>query len=256
MNSSSLNWIQLVGYAASLLVFSTFYMKTMIPLRSVAIASNVAFLTYGYFASLYPVFLLHLVLLPLNVLRLRQMYGLKERLRRSLERREMSLEWMLPFVKRESFKAKEPLFHKGDAANKLYYLERGTVSLPEVDRTVHAGDIVGEMGVFSPFKERTASASLHDGLDVPRPRRAHGARAVLSKSRLRPVHGAHDHPPFPGPADPGQCSDCLKLARFAASSGPDAESQALLVSEGRGLEVKLDGPSRRRPWPSSRSRAR
>ena len=158
MNSSSLNWVQLAGYAASLLVFSTFYMKTMIPLRSVAIASNVAFLTYGYFASLYPVFLLHLVLLPLNVLRLRQMYGLKERLRRSLERRELSLEWMLPFVKRESFKAKERLFGKGDAADKLYYLEEGTVFLPEVDRTVQAGEIIGEMGVFSPFKERTASA--------------------------------------------------------------------------------------------------
>ena len=158
MNSSPFNWVQLAGYAASLLVFSTFYMKTMIPLRSVAIASNVAFLTYGYFASLYPVFLLHLVLLPLNVLRLRQMYGLKERLRRSLERRELSLEWMLPFVKRESFKAKERLFGKGDAADKLYYLEEGTVFLPEVDRTVQAGEIIGEMGVFSPFKERTASA--------------------------------------------------------------------------------------------------
>ena len=157
MNSGSLNWVQLVGYLASVLVFSTFYMKTMIPLRCVAIASNVAFLTYGYFAGLYPVFLLHTVLLPLNVFRLHQMYRLKERLRQALER-DLSLEWMLPFVKRESFKGKEPLFHKGDAADKLYYLERGTVSLPEVDRTIHAGEIIGEMGVFSPFKERTASA--------------------------------------------------------------------------------------------------
>jgi len=158
MNGRPLDWVQLVGYASSLLVFSTFYMKTMIPLRSVAIASNVAFLTYGYFANLYPVFLLHAVLLPLNALRLRQMYGLKERLRRSLERRDPSLEWMLPFVKRESFKATESLFHKGDPANKLYYVEGGTVFLPEVDRTIHAGEIIGEMGVFSPFKERTASA--------------------------------------------------------------------------------------------------
>ena len=157
MNSGALNWVQLAGYLASLLVFSTFYMKTMIPLRSVAIASNVAFLTYGYFASLYPVFLLHVVLLPLNIYRLHQVRGLKERLRQALER-ELSLEWMLPFVKRESFKAKEPLFHKGDAADKLYYLEQGTVWLPEVNKTVHAGEIIGEMGVFSPFKERTASA--------------------------------------------------------------------------------------------------
>jgi hypothetical protein len=157
MNDGHLNWVQLVGYAASLLVFSTFYMKTMIPLRCVAIASNVAFLTYGYFASLYPVFLLHVVLLPLNVFRLHQMYKLKERLRQALQR-ELSLESLLPFVKRESFKAKERLFEKGDAADKLYYLEQGTVWLPEVNKTLHAGEIIGEMGVFSPFKERTASA--------------------------------------------------------------------------------------------------
>ena len=157
MNSGPLNWVQLVGYLASLLVFSTFYMKTMIPLRCVAIASNVAFLTYGFFAGLYPVFLLHTVLLPLNVFRLHQMRRLRERVRQSLDR-DLSLEWILPFVKREFFKEKEPLFRKGDPADKLYYLERGTVWLPEVERTVQAGQLIGEMGVFSPFKERTGSA--------------------------------------------------------------------------------------------------
>ena len=39
---------ELVGYLASALVFATFYMKTMMPLRAVAIASNVAFISYGY----------------------------------------------------------------------------------------------------------------------------------------------------------------------------------------------------------------
>ena len=78
MDTSHLNWVQLVGYTASLLVFSTFYMKTMIPLRCIAVVSNVAFLTYGYFAGLYPVFFLHVVLLPLNILRLYQMYKLIE----------------------------------------------------------------------------------------------------------------------------------------------------------------------------------
>ena len=73
MSTGHLTWVQLVGYTASLLVFSTFYMKSMIPLRCVAIASNVAFLTYGYFSDLHPVFLLHTVLLPLNLFRLHQM---------------------------------------------------------------------------------------------------------------------------------------------------------------------------------------
>ena len=157
MSIGHINWVQLIGYTASLLVFSTFYMKTMIPLRCVAIASNLAFLTYGYFAGLYPVFLLHMVLLPLNIFRLRQMRKLIQRVRRSLTR-DFSLEWIIPFATREDFKKEEPLFRKGDPADKLYYLEKGAVRLPEVDLTVAAGEIIGEIDVFSPFKERTASA--------------------------------------------------------------------------------------------------
>jgi CRP/FNR family cyclic AMP-dependent transcriptional regulator len=83
MDVSHPTWVQLVGYVASLLVLSTFYMKAMIPLRCVAIVSNVAFLTYGYFAGLYPVFFLHVVLLPLNILRLYQLRRLIEGARRA-----------------------------------------------------------------------------------------------------------------------------------------------------------------------------
>jgi hypothetical protein len=38
--------IDIFGYAASILVFVTFCMKDMVPLRVVALASNVAFLVY------------------------------------------------------------------------------------------------------------------------------------------------------------------------------------------------------------------
>jgi hypothetical protein len=36
-------WVDLAGYIASSLVFLTFYMRGMIPLRLVALCSNVAF---------------------------------------------------------------------------------------------------------------------------------------------------------------------------------------------------------------------
>jgi hypothetical protein len=147
----------LIGYVASLLVFSTFYMQTMIPLRCVAVASNIAFLTYGYLAGLYPVFLLHTVLLPLNMLRLYQMHQRIEGVRRA-STGSYSIEWMLPFMGQEKFKQGDSLFHKGDAADKLYYIERGAVRLPEIDSILGAGEIIGEMGLFSPFKERTTSA--------------------------------------------------------------------------------------------------
>lgn len=61
---------ELSGYVASLLVFAAFYMKSMVPLRLVAIASNLAFIVYALYGELMPVLLLHGALLPLNVLRL------------------------------------------------------------------------------------------------------------------------------------------------------------------------------------------
>jgi CRP/FNR family transcriptional regulator, cyclic AMP receptor protein len=157
MDMSHVNWISLIGYVASLLVFSTFYMNTMIPLRCVAMASNIAFLAYGYLAGLYPVFLLHTVLLPLNMLRLYQIRKRIERVRHA-STGDYSIEWMLPFMQQEEFKKGESLFHKGDMADKLYYIERGAVRLPEIDGILGAGEIIGEIGIFSPLKERTTSA--------------------------------------------------------------------------------------------------
>jgi CRP/FNR family transcriptional regulator, cyclic AMP receptor protein len=61
-----------IGYLASILVFAAFGMKEMVRLRMVAMSSNIAFIVYGLGLGLTPVWLLHAVLLPLNVWRLVQ----------------------------------------------------------------------------------------------------------------------------------------------------------------------------------------
>ena len=73
-------WLLIAGWVASALVFSTFFTTTMLRLRIIGIASNLAFmsyallgLVYGDFARLYPIFVLHATLLPLNVSRLHQL---------------------------------------------------------------------------------------------------------------------------------------------------------------------------------------
>jgi len=48
-------WVDLFGYAASATVLATFCMSTMIPLRILALVSNVLFSVYGYFNHPYPV---------------------------------------------------------------------------------------------------------------------------------------------------------------------------------------------------------
>jgi CRP/FNR family transcriptional regulator, cyclic AMP receptor protein len=60
----------LLGYAASFAVLATFLMRSMVPLRLVAILSNVLFLAFGYLQNIHPVLFLHLALLPINVWRL------------------------------------------------------------------------------------------------------------------------------------------------------------------------------------------
>ena len=71
-------WTDVLGYTASAAVLATFCTTTMRSLRILALVSNVLFIFYGYFDSLYPVLVLHAVLLPMNLLRLIQ-------IRRSIE---------------------------------------------------------------------------------------------------------------------------------------------------------------------------
>jgi hypothetical protein len=67
------DWRQACGYVASALVLATFWMRQMVPLRVVAICSNVAFFSYATLLGLPPVAILHAVLLPVNVWRLCQL---------------------------------------------------------------------------------------------------------------------------------------------------------------------------------------
>jgi hypothetical protein len=62
-----MSWIDVTGYAAALAVLVAFCMTGLIPLRVLAIVSNILFAAYGILAHLYPVFLLHIVLLPINL---------------------------------------------------------------------------------------------------------------------------------------------------------------------------------------------
>jgi hypothetical protein len=61
-----------VGFLAAALVFAAFGMKEMVTLRIVAMCSNVAFIVYGVGLDLAPVWVLHVVLLPMNAWRLMQ----------------------------------------------------------------------------------------------------------------------------------------------------------------------------------------
>src|SRR5215468_3165070 len=61
-----------LGYIAAGLVFATFCAQQMALLRALAIASNVAFIGYGFLDGLWPILILHSAMLPVNIRRYRQ----------------------------------------------------------------------------------------------------------------------------------------------------------------------------------------
>src|ERR1700733_11630314 len=97
-----MNTTEMAGYFAASLVFLTFYMKTMVPLRVVGICSNCIFITYAYLGGLHPVLILHLILLPLNALRLREMLRLVRQVRGAAQG-EFNMDWLKPFTHARRF---------------------------------------------------------------------------------------------------------------------------------------------------------
>src|SRR5215831_1243432 len=150
------DWINSVGYCASLLVFCAFYMKAMIPLRAIAIASNIAFVAYGAGRRLYPVLILHAVLLPLNCLRLRQLRRLIRRVR-EVSCGERCLADFTPLMARQRFKPGQVLFRRGDPAHSLFIVLGGSVRVVELGIVLGPGALVGEIGVFAPDGCRTGT---------------------------------------------------------------------------------------------------
>ena len=158
-----MNWIEAAGYLASALVLATFCMKTMIPLRCAAVCSNVAFIVYGFYDHLYPVLILHMILLPLNIWRAVQLLRLIRRVE-AASKGDLSTDWLKPFMKDTQVKAGEIIFNRGDHADRLYMILAGDIHLEQIDHTLHAGDLFGEIGLFSLDHQRTQTA--HARTDV------------------------------------------------------------------------------------------
>jgi CRP-like cAMP-binding protein len=146
----------LLGYAASAAELTTFCMSTMIPLRVTALAGSALWVAYGYSARLYPVLFLDAILLPVNALRLVQFYRLVREMREA-PGKDLSVQTLLPYMTRRKFSAGETLVRKGERADRLYYLLDGEIEVVEISQVLHPGVMVGEIAVFAPSHQRTAT---------------------------------------------------------------------------------------------------
>lgn len=79
---------------------------------------------------------------------------------------ENTYTWPLAYMKKETFKKGEVLFKKGDKADRMFYIKKGSLRLSELNIVITEGQVIGEMGIFSPFKERTASAVCEEDVEA------------------------------------------------------------------------------------------
>jgi hypothetical protein len=140
----------------TVLLCASFLVKSMLRLRALALASNVFFIAWGYVEWVWPTLALNSFILPLNAWRIWEIQKLTQEIARATEDSPVS-QWLLPHMRRRSFKAGEVLFRRGDAADELIYVASGELRMTEIGERVGPGELIGEIGLFSPEKRRTQS---------------------------------------------------------------------------------------------------
>lgn len=78
----------------------------------------------------------------------------------------LDLEWLLPHMTHRRLAKGTHIFRRGEPGKELYYLQRGSVKLPEIDSQLGAGELFGEIGIFSPAHQRTCSALCETDVDL------------------------------------------------------------------------------------------
>lgn len=144
--------------AAIVLTITSSFVKTMVPLRWLAVCSNGGFLVYGLLHVAPVMALLHGTLLPINLYRLREMLRLTRRVKASARSADTSGIWLRPYMKSMRCKAGQMLFRKGDVADHLYFLADGAIELVEIGQKMAPGRAFGEVAFFVPSGRRTLSA--------------------------------------------------------------------------------------------------
>jgi CRP/FNR family cyclic AMP-dependent transcriptional regulator len=163
--------VTVLGGLGVLFSLSSFIMKRMLQLRVLAIGANIAFIGFAFALLANPAndpkaplpgLLLNAILLPINARRIWEIRKLTSEIGKATNEAPVS-QWLLPHMQRREFRAGDVLFRKGDPADRLIYISAGELTLPEIGKRVGAGELLGEIGLFSPDNRRTQTLQADTG---------------------------------------------------------------------------------------------
>lgn len=143
-----------LGFVGAALMLASYMMKSMLPLRVVALLACLFLVAYGALLKALPTLLLYGALIPINIKKTLQIRKLVQSIENARADTPVS-EWLLPHMHRRTAKAGTVLWRKGDEAKGMLYLEQGSLKLPEYGEMLIPGALVGEIGLFAPDNRRT-----------------------------------------------------------------------------------------------------
>jgi hypothetical protein len=152
-NITLANMFALVG---AIFFVATLLTQTMVPLRVANMIGCVCFAGFGVLAGDVKTFLLYILLLPINAVRLRQMLNLVKKARAATQG-DMSMEWLKPFMTERKYRKGDIVFKKDAAATEMFLTVTGEFLVTEIGVKLPPGRLMGELGFLSPDNRRTAT---------------------------------------------------------------------------------------------------
>jgi CRP-like cAMP-binding protein len=148
------NLASALALAGAAFYVTTLLMRTIVPLRVFGIIGDLCFIGYGLLAHSVTVFFMYVLLLPINAVRLRQMLKLIRKARTAAQG-DLSMAWLAPYMTRRNYRKGAVLFRKGDIANEMFMAVTAEFRVVELDKTLPAGTMFGELGFLSKNNKRT-----------------------------------------------------------------------------------------------------
>jgi hypothetical protein len=155
----------MLALCGAALYVATLMVRTIVPLRILGIISIIFFIGFGALAGAVATFLLYLLSLPINIIRLRQMLTLVKKARLSAQG-DLSMDWLRPFMSPRKYKKNDVLFEKGDLAKEMFYTVSGKFLVKEINVELPPGRIMGELGFIDPNNKRTGTVVALENSEV------------------------------------------------------------------------------------------
>jgi hypothetical protein len=160
---ANINLANMFALFGAIFFVATLLTQTMVPLRVANMVGCAFFVGFGALAHDVKTFLLYLLLLPINAVRLRQMLNLVKKARAATAG-DMSMEWLKPFMTERKYRKGSILFKRDDAANEMLLTVTGKFLVKEIGVELPPGRLMGELGFLTPDNRRTATIEcIEDG---------------------------------------------------------------------------------------------